>query len=153
MLDKNLSTYQEFIGCSIEVLVEEIKQIAESIAESPIITFRVKNPETLQKKMRIKNTENIFTIDDVYGIRIIVKSVVEAYLVLYKISKRFSGYVDHDYIKEPRMCVSEINRGKMLRLLQFIAYKNSVPFEIQITTSAFHEMNETLHEGYKKNQS
>jgi len=145
---QNISLYQKRIGSSIDVLANEMRQIIDAIAKNPLITFRVKDPETLRKKMLLKNTQDIFLIDDVYGIRILVESVNEAYEVLLKVSQTFSGYLDHDFIKEPGVRIHEPYKGKLLRLLQFVAYRNGAPFEIQITTVAFNGVNELLHEGY-----
>ncbi len=136
--------YQERIGCTIDALAEEMQHIAETVAQNPLITFRVKDPETLLKKMRLKNVQSIFSIDDIYAICIIVESIEGAYRVLDGVSQTFPGYLDHDYIREPKTN----SEGKMLRLLQFIAYKNGVPFEIQITTAAFQEANEGQHKRY-----
>ena len=120
--------------------------IASAVVKNPKIVFRMKDQETLRKKMLLKSVESVFSIDDVYGVRIIVESVIDVYLVLWKISEIFDGYLDHDYIEKPKTSPS-VN-GKMLRLIQFVAYKNRVPFEVQITTVAFNEVNELLHEGY-----
>lgn len=148
---KDISIYKQRINCGIDLLAGEIQRIASLVAENPIIKFRVKNLETLEKKMQLKKTLRIFLIDDVYGIRILVKSVDEAYAVLEKISREFPGFLDHDYIKEPKIRPDEPGLiGKKLRLIQFIAYKNGVPFEIQITTAAFHKMNESLHANYHR---
>ena len=149
MTHKNISIYQQHIGSTINALAGEVRRTASTIAKNPLVTFRIKNPKTLKKKMLLKNTQSIFSINDIYGIRIIVESVDEAYGVLEKISQTFSGFLDHDYIKKPKTRPSEPGlKGKMLRLLQFIAHKNGVPFEIQITTAVFHKMNELLHKGY-----
>ena len=150
MTHNNISIYQQRIGCTIHALVGEIQQAISTVVKNPMIAFRVKDSETLQKKMKLKNTENVFLINDVYGIRIIVESVEEAYKVLKNVKMEFPGYLDRDYIREPKVCLSEPNKGKLLRLLKFIAYKNGVPFEVQITTTAFHEVNEPLHEGYHR---
>jgi len=154
-MDKSILLYQEQIGCTIDVLAMEIQLIANSVAKNPLVTSRVKDPKTLEKKMQKKNLQSVFLIDDVYGIRIIVESVDETYEVLKKMLEVFPGYLDHDYIKEPKVRINKPHKGKVLRLLQFIAYKNDIPFEIQITTFVFHAMNELLHEGYhrKKYQS
>ncbi len=145
---QSLSLYQKRIGSSIDMLANEMQQIVGAIVKTPLITFRVKDPETLRKKMLLKNTQDIFSIDDVYGIRILVESVNEAYEVLLKVSQTFPGYLDHDFIKEPGVRIHEPHKGKLLRLLQFFAYRNGAPFEIQITTFSFNEENELLHEGY-----
>lgn len=146
MTQKNILIYQERIGLSISALVEEVRQVAGTEVKDPLISFRVKDPETLKKKMLHKNTNDVFSIDDVYGVRILVGSVGEAYKILDRVSQAFPGYLDHDFFKEPKTSPS-VN-GKVLRLLQFIAYKNGVPFEIQITTMTLNEVNELLHGGY-----
>ncbi len=130
------------------MLAEEVKSIVGAVVKNLFIISRIKDSEILRKKMCLKNTKNIFSIDDVYGIRILVESIDEAYAVLEKISQTFSGFLDHDYIKKPKECPS-IN-GKVLRLLQFIAYKNGVSFEIQITTVSFNDVNELLHGEYHR---
>jgi len=138
--------YRERIGCSIDELAEELWCIANAVVKNPKVVFRVKDPETLRKKMFLKRAESVFLIDDVYGVRIIVESIVDVYLVLWEISEKLEGYLDHEYIEKPNMSPSV--DGKTLRLIQFVAYKNWVPFEVQITTVAFNEVNETLHERY-----
>lgn len=149
MAHKDILKYERSIGCTIDELAAEVKYLTDKVTDMALIVFRTKDLQTLKKKMRFKNTENIFLIDDVYGIRIIVGSVNEAYQVLEKMSQVFPGFLDHDYIKNPKTRPDKLaTKGKMLRLLQFIAYKNGVPFEVQITTTAFNEMNESLHAGY-----
>ena len=141
-----IALYEDRIRIAIDKLAAEIQHIADTVAQNPYVAFRVKDPETLEKKMLLKKTEDVFSIDDIYGIRVIVESPEEAYSVLARISEAFPVYLDHDYIKEPKTNL----RGEMLRLLQFIAYRNGVPFEIQITTAAFHEVNEPLHAEYHR---
>ncbi len=147
-MSDNVLLYQQQIGCNIKALAEEVQRIASAVVKNPLVTFRVKDPKTLRRKMELKGVSSVFSIDDVYGIRVIVKSVEEAYRVLTEVSRVSIGYLDHDYFKAPR-AVPSVN-GKTLRLLQFVAYKNGVPFEIQITTIAFHEVNESLHDGYHR---
>ena len=146
MKDKKTLAYQQRIGVTINALAEEIRCIVGTVVKTPLINFRIKDPETLQKKMQIEDTQSVFSINDVYGIRIIVESVEEGYQVLEKIEAVFDGYLDHDYFKKVKP-VPSIN-GKVLRLLQFVAYRNDVAFEIQITTTECHAVNESLHEGY-----
>ncbi len=123
------------------------------VVKNPLVVSRMKDSETLRKKMEIKSTGDIFSIKDVYGVRIIVESVKDAYIVLGKISTIFSGFLKNDFIGNPKTRPNEPNfEGKMLRLIQFIAYRNGVPFEIQITTRVFHEMNEPLHERYHRSK-
>ncbi|MDE2399457.1 MAG: hypothetical protein KGL67_00350 [Patescibacteria group bacterium] len=147
-IPETVSVYEQCIGCTIKDLSNDIKILLEKTVKNKVVSFRIKDPETLQKKIQLKNVKSIFSIDDVYGIRIIVESVDDVYKVLEKIWQTFPGYLDHDYIKEPMVRPDESKEGKKLQLLQFIAYKNEMPFEIQITTTAFNEINETLHEGY-----
>lgn len=143
--------YRNRIQCSINILANEIRAIAEKISHNPQVTPRVKNIEALRKKMRFYKTHNVSRINDVYGIRVLVASVSEVYAILERITKAFHGYLEHDYIANPKTRPNDpALEGKVLRLLQFIAYRNGVPFEIQITTYEFHAMNELLHEAYHK---
>lgn len=139
-----IAKYQRRIDCTIDTLAEEVRAVACIVVQDPFVAFRTKDPETLSKKMRLKNTANIFSIDDVYAIRIVVASVDEVYDILGKIVGTFPGHLDHDYIREPKTNPE----GKQLRLLQFIAYRNQAPFELQVTTQEFNEINELLHEHY-----
>lgn len=151
MAYEDILTYQHQIGCSIETLAKEVYLVASTAVRNLSIYWRIKTPETLRKKMGIKNVQNPFLIDDVYGIRILVDSVNEAYLILNKIAQTFPGFLDHDYIAKPKTRVDKLHlKGKKLQLLQFIAYKNGVSFEIQITTKSFHKNNELFHVGYHK---
>ncbi|MEK7564144.1 MAG: hypothetical protein AAB510_01065 [Patescibacteria group bacterium] len=149
-MPETVALYEECIGCTIEELKDNIKNLLSTIPGigNVDISFRVKHPETLQKKIKMKEVQSIFSIDDVYGIRILVNSVNEVYKILEKISATFPGYVDHDYIKKPKIGTSGSNKDKKLQLIQFVAYKNEMPFEIQITTTTFHEENERLHAEY-----
>ena len=148
MKDKNISVYQQNIGISINELAEKVQRIAGSVTKKPLVSFRIKDSKTLRRKMVIEEKKDVLLIDDVYGIRVITESIEEAYEVLNKISHEFPGYIDHDYFKKIKP-VPSID-GKVLRLLQFIAYKNEVPFEIQINTAKCHVVNESLHEGYHR---
>ena len=145
-----ISAYQKRIGVTIDSLANEISAAATKINEQILVTYRIKDIQTLEKKMALKHTSDIFSIKDVYGIRVIVETVVEAYTVLTKIREMYPGFLKHDYLANPKTIPGDpLLKGKMLRLLQFIASKNDVNFEIQITTKTFHEMNETLHEKYR----
>lgn len=149
MTSENILMYQHRIGCSVEALAEEIRLVVNTVVGNPSIKWRIKNPETLRKKMDFKKTQNVFLIDDIYGIRIVVGSVNEAYLALSKVTQTFSGFLDHDYIEKPKIRSDKPHlEGKKLQLLQFVAYKNGVSFEIQITTRSFHKQNELLHAQY-----
>jgi (p)ppGpp synthase/HD superfamily hydrolase len=149
MKDDLVGEYKKRIGCNIENLAEDVLKLAHTVTFSANISFRTKDSVTLKKKMRMKNVDDIFLIDDVFGIRIFVDSVADAYKVFEKIKETFGGLLDHDYIAYPKTRADESAlKGKMLRLLQLIAYKNGVPFEIQITTREFHQENELLHARY-----
>jgi len=149
-MPETAALYEECIGSTIGELADEIQNLAAAVVPNPSVSFRIKHPETLQKKIKLKNVQSIFSVDDVYGIRIVVESADDVYTVLEKIWQTFPGYLDHDYIKEPKVRLSEPNKGKMLRLLQFVGYKNEMPFEIQITTNAFNQENESLHDEYHR---
>ena len=151
MVCKNILTYRNRIKCSLNEIEEDIRNAIGISIKKLQITYRVKDSGKLREKMQLKNTPDVFSIKDVYGIRIIVESVNDVYFVLAKISERFFGFLKHDYIISPKTRPNEPKfKGKMVRFLQFIAYKNGAPFEIQITTTAFHEMNESLHEEYHR---
>ncbi len=54
MVNSIVLLYIEQIGCSIDSLVSEIKLVAHNVSINPIILFRVKDGETLLKKMAMK---------------------------------------------------------------------------------------------------
>lgn len=149
MSSAHIDSYVKAVGCSIDQLGEAVLTIARTSSINPQVNWRIKDPSTLEKKMRLKNTLNIFLINDVYGIRVLVDTVKEAYAVLIAIQNSFLGFVGHDYIATPKTRTDKPHLiGKSLRLIQFVAYKNHAPFEIQITTKEFHKLNERLHEEY-----
>jgi len=149
MINKNILIYQQKIDSTIESIANEIKYITSSVVKKPFIIYRIKNSETLRKKMELKKVKDIFLIDDVYALRILVDSVEEIYTVLEHIIKKFNGFIDHDYLEKPKIKLYEkIQKENRLRLVQFIAYKNGVPFEIQITTILFNKINESFHQKY-----
>ncbi len=147
---KDLSLYQKKIGCSVGELAKTIKKtIAPLMLKDFCILNRIKNPDTLKKKKHLKKVKSVFEIEDVYAFRLLVSNINEVYMVSKLIMGMFDSYLDHNYIQNPKIrpdvsCL----KGKSLRLLQMIAYKNEVPFEIQITTFKFNESNELLHERY-----
>ena len=144
-----LSIYQEAIDHSIDKLAEKILKIARLSSVNPIIIYRVKDLNTLKIKMALKQKQSILEIEDVYGFRILVSNIGEVYAVLLAIGKFFDGYIDHDYIKTPKTRPDKPHlKNKSLRLLQFIAYVNDIPIEVQITTHKFNKENESLHKGY-----
>ncbi len=148
MSQENIYLYQEAIKCSIETLTKTIEEALRSLTSIDFcILRRVKNPETLRKKMCLKKADSVFKIEDVYGFRILTSTTDEVYVVSELITKLFDNYVDHDYIKTPKI-LPEQTHLESLRLLQIVAYKNEIPFEIQITTFEYHEINESLHERY-----
>ncbi len=146
-----LKMYQKVIGCDIDTLEGEVRDVLGDIADIVHVDTRIKSLEKIQQKIILKGLPDIFSLKDVYGIRIIVTSAKEAYKVIDQISHHFAGFLKNDYIAYPktRHDIPRL-RGKMVRFLQYIAYKNNIPFEIQITTTTFHKMNEALHDGYKK---
>lgn len=146
---KDILLYKERIGISIEALAEEIIKALQAVAPELVVSYRIKDPTTLQKKIVLKNAQNVFSIDDVYGFRVLVETEDQAYLVLREIEKFYSGYLDHNYLSHPKTRPDDpALRGKKLRMLQYIACKNKVSFEVQITTFEYHEMNESLHATY-----
>lgn len=150
MLDENISIYQLSIGCKIEKLAEKIQCLVSDTVKRFKITYRVKDSETLRRKILLKKAKNVFSIHDVYAVRVIVESVEDAYLIFEKIKEQFPICLTYDFIKNPVVLFDPGFEGQSFKCLRFIAYKNKVPFEIQITTTAFHEVNESHHEVYHK---
>lgn len=149
MASADITLYEQAINCHINQLGEVVKALAWLNTKNPIVFWRIKDPDTLRKKMGLKNTSSVFLINDVYGIRVLVDTVEEVYVVLTIIKNVFPGFVGHDYIACPKTRTDKPHLiGKSLRLIQFVAYKNEVPFEIQITTKEFHYLNKMLHAEY-----
>lgn len=144
MDDINIITYIQGIGISIELLAEKILERSKTVSKGAAIIFRIKNPNTLQKKMTLKNVASVLSIKDVYGLRLLLDYIEDVYAVIDELKKSYAGHIDHDYIANPKIRVD----GEMLRLLIYVSYINGVPFEIQITTKLFNEINEKQHEGY-----
>jgi len=147
--DGPLLAYREAIGCSIEYLADNILRRVQSVSENPVVLCRVKDTAAVIKKMELKGARSLFELEDIYGIRVLVSQIQEVYAALEVMSEAFPGYLDHDYIKTPKTRPDKpALKGKSLRLLQFIAYKDGIPFEIQITTHEYHRNNEALHRQY-----
>jgi (p)ppGpp synthase/HD superfamily hydrolase len=141
-----VSLYEERIGCSIDSLAQQLGvTVLESLPSAQIV-FRVKDEMTLLKKMALKEVDSISAIDDIYGLRILVDSVEDIYTALEKVSTNYPGFLDHDYVKNPKTRPDRL--GKELRLVQFIGRKNGMTFEVQITTRQFNTINEALHKEY-----
>ena len=141
-----VSSYEERIGCSIESLAAQLSTIVLETVPSAQLLFRKKDELTLWKKMSLKGSADISAIDDIYGFRALVDSIEEIYAVFEKVSASYPGFLDHDYVKHPK--TRHDRPGKELRLVQFVAQKNGMTFEIQITTRTFNRMNEILHKEY-----
>ena len=153
MISPDILLYEQNIGCPITALVENMYVIVRDVTNNPEIIWRIKDSTNLDKKMRFKNVTNVLFINDVYGIRILVDTPEEIYAVLKRIQGSFVGCIDHDYVKNPKTRNDKpCFVGKSLRLIQFIAYKNDVPFEIQITTKEWNELHEALHEEYHRDK-
>src|SRR3989338_5310596 len=143
--------YRKLIGCSIEFIADEIATTVKPVlSQSPTISYRIKSQDTLAKKM-IKKKYFFFIVGFFFFCVFFFSSANEAYLVLKALTKSFRGFLDHDYIANPKTRPDKPHLdGKSLKLLQFIAYKNNVPFEIQITTFEWNESNELLHDEYHR---
>jgi len=150
MQDENIAVYQQRIGCTIEVLADKVRGVVNVVVERAKVICRVKDPETLRKKIFLKKVNDVFSIHDVYGLRVIVESVNDAYLILNKIRELFPARLADDFIAHPKVLSDPGFEGKEFKCLRVIAYENDVPFEIQITTSAFHEVNESHHKVYNQ---
>lgn len=141
-----LILYAAKVGCSIEELAKELEEHVRSACPSATCIFRVKKPDTLRKKMELKHVDDIASIDDIYGFRFLVDSVGEAYAALAAVSAAYNGHLDHDYVAHPK--VRSDRPGKAMRMIQYVAARNGVTFEVQITTREWNEANEQLHAEY-----
>ncbi len=151
MSHEQISSYQRLIGCSIHELAEEALCVAKTASSDATISCRVKNAETLAKKIALKKASSVLEINDVYALRVLVPSVKESYAVLNVIMRSFPSFLDHDYIANPKTRHDKPHlRGKSLRLIKVVAYRNNVPFEVQITTFEFNDGNELLHGEYHR---
>ncbi|MCX6756273.1 MAG: hypothetical protein NTX85_02960 [Candidatus Nomurabacteria bacterium] len=150
MSEDNIGIYQQKIECTIEELADIIKLSLGNVLKKVRITYRVKNAEDLKAKIVRKQFDNVFSIHDVYGIRIIVGSVSQAYIALGIMRDNFPGYLANDFIKNPKVLSDLGLEGKSFKCLRFVAYKNNTSFEIQITTEKFHRVNESHHDVYHK---
>jgi len=151
MCQELISSYQKSIGCSINELALEILGVAKHISEDSQIIYRIKDPQILTQKMKLKKVSSIFEIDDVYALRILTPFVEKCYKIMDEIMKTFPSYLDHDFIANPKTRQEDFltNKGGF-RLIQIIARKNNTPFEVQITTFDFNEINESYHEEYHR---
>lgn len=146
-----ISLYEASIGLSIEKLSKELLSIAREVTVNAEIRYRVKDVQVLAKKMVLKEVESVLKIHDVYGFRILVPSVGESCAVLELVTKTLPSFLDHDYIAKPKTRVDKPHLlGKSLRLIQVVAFRNGIPFEVQITTFEFNESNEALHAEYHR---
>ena len=146
-----LQEYRQAIGCDIDELVNEITRLAKSISKEVKVLRRVKDSDILRRKMVLKGAKSIFEIDDVYGLRILTSSVEKAYMILHSVMNEYPSTLDHDYIANPKVNPEKPHlKRESLRMLQVILYKNKVPFEVQITTFRFNEINESFHEQYHR---
>lgn len=151
MSDQFLDEYIEKIKCNAEDLAEELLRIAKKISKKAEIIYRIKDPQKIRRKLKLKKASSVFKLDDVFGFRILVPTIEEIRLVKIMIVSKYKSKLDHDYISEPKVRPEKTQlAGKKLRLMQIISYKNSVPFEIQITTPEFDIENESVHEQYSR---
>jgi (p)ppGpp synthase/HD superfamily hydrolase len=146
----HISLYRERIGCSIQELAAGLERKVRSLVSDVVCLYRIKNPATLSKKLALKQSKDIASIDDIYGLRLIVGSADEIYSALQLVMSEYPGYLDHDYVARPKKRPDR--PGKELRLVQYIARKNDVTFEVQITTAEWNKINEELHLEYHKRQ-
>jgi (p)ppGpp synthase/HD superfamily hydrolase len=147
-IEKQFESYKTCIGISIEDLSDTIRTYISPLCTNLLVSHRIKDLRTLQMKLSLKRETSIFSLVDVYGIRILTDTVEEVYSALQDIDCRIKGYVEHDYIAQPKVNYARINA--VLRLLKYVGYWNQTSFEIQITTKEFHALNEALHAEYHR---
>ena len=145
MASIEISLYQEKINCSIEQLTQKIRTLINPALDAEIF-YRVKNEKTLKQKIVLKKAPDVFSIHDVYAIRIIVNRKIDAYTIFENLKKQLRTYSLSDFIKNPIKFLDPGFEGKSFKCLRIVAYENDAPFEIQITTKKFHKVNEAQHE-------
>ncbi|PIP87354.1 hypothetical protein COW81_00745 [Candidatus Campbellbacteria bacterium CG22_combo_CG10-13_8_21_14_all_36_13] len=142
-----ISLYIARIGCTLDSIVQIVSSVLCIKFDDIHIDSRVKDQESLTKKMLLKGVHDIFSIRDIYALRILLNSVEEVYLVSEILLGLFDrAYIANDFVAHPKSTVN----GQVFRCIRIIAYINDVPFELQITTKDFHTMNESSHVIYKK---
>lgn len=92
MVNTDITRYQERIGCSIDHLAADIKNVLHQVVKNSIVYYRIKNLETLHQKMILKNTTDISRIDDIFGLRVVVDSIEDIYM--WPIEKSFRSIQD-----------------------------------------------------------
>lgn len=143
-----ISLYREQIGCSIQELAAGLEHLAKQIDPHATCIYRTKEPQTLEKKLALKGAVGITSIDDIYGLRILVSACRHLYPVLNLVATANPGYLDYDYVASPK--INPQRPGKQLRLIQYIVRRNGLTFEVQVTTRKWNTLNEALHAGYHK---
>ncbi len=140
--------FQAKIGLSIDVLASDIASSIKDLSLEVEIQCRVKQEETIVKKLILKKSESVFDVKDVYGIRIITKNVDGVYAIVEQIVTKLPSYLKRDLIKNPYYLGTDKNI--CLRMCQIIGIRNNCNYEVQVTTQAFHAMNESQHEQYHR---
>jgi len=96
------------------------------------ISYRIKKPYSIYRKMQERHSESIFDMYDIFAIRILTKDVTECYTILGHIHGAFSPVPGRikDFIAVPKL-----NGYKSLHTTVLgLAGKKNQPVEIQIRT-------------------
>lgn len=116
----------------IELTKERIADRLSEFVPPPLIEGRVKSIYSIYKKIYIAG-KNFDEVHDIYGVRIIVQSVIECYNALGIIHDLFKPipYRFKDYISTPKP-----NRYQSLHTT--VLGREGIPFEVQIRTLEMH---------------
>lgn len=131
-IEEQLSLRKEQRENFIGLIKERIEDRLGDFSPPPVIEGRVKSIYSLYKKIYIagKNFDEVY---DIYGVRIIVQSVIECYNALGIIHDLFRPipYRFKDYISTPKP-----NRYQSLHTT--VIGREGIPFEVQIRTLDMH---------------
>lgn len=129
----DLELLHEVLGLYSEVLVAAVERVRESLGVSP--TVRVKNTGTIVEKLRRNGGHGLKSIQDLAGMRIVVRSdrrrqdaIVEQLVTLFGEDAR-----------PPKVVDRRVDPVHGYRAVHVIAFPEGVPVEIQVRTLWQHE--------------
>lgn len=135
---KQLDSLKDSIDYFYKNAKKEIEAVLDPIVDKYEITYRVKSIYSIYKKMKKKGFENVESMYDLFGIRILVEDIPTCYKVLWVIHNEWNPIPKRfkDYIALPKPNWYRSLHTTIIWLLK--SYRQQ-PTEIQIKTF---EMNE-----------
>ncbi|MDD2565544.1 MAG: RelA/SpoT family protein [Candidatus Gracilibacteria bacterium] len=130
------------------IFVDKIRDVIyETIpAHIPLIdvSYRIKSPFSIYKKMQRKGYENVKDLHDLFAIRIITDNIPHCYEVLGEIHNKWSPIPNRfkDYIALPKENGYQSLHTTVLGVLKELGSSRAYPTEIQIRTREMHIQSE-----------